>query len=74
MQGINAFWKNITFPANKYMEFSKSQQQWKQSNQPYIILSMWAPATFESNFAFSSINMPQIINDPCLICSKSCHF
>ena len=57
-------WNNITFPANKYMEFSKSQQQWKQSNQPYIILSTWVPATFENSFAFSSINMPQINEAP----------
>ena len=54
-------WKNITFPANEYLEFFKSQQQWKQSNQPYFVLNTWAPDTSENNFAFSTMNMPQIM-------------
>ena len=49
-------WKNIRFPANEYLEFSKSQQQWK--NQPYFVLNTRAPDTFENNHAFSTMNMP----------------
>ena len=51
-------WKNIRFPANEYLEFSKSQQQWKQSKQPYFVLNTRAPDTFENNYAFSTMNMP----------------
>ena len=52
MQGINASLTEYYVSCKKCMEFSKSQQPQKQSNQPNIILSTWTPATYENNFPF----------------------
>ena len=48
--------------------FSKSTTM--NAIKQYLVLNTPAPATFENNFALSTVSMEQIMNPPSLIYSK----
>ena len=71
MQGINACLKEYYVSCIRIVEFSKSQQQRKQSKRPYLVFEH---ASSIRLLLKTTLPLPQIMNLHSLICSKYCHF